>query len=112
VLPTAPASHQGDDRAPTGRTPSTALGSAAATCGGPDPSSLPRREDDDGRALLHAIKEIDDILVGHADAAGRYGLANIFRLVGAVYAIQGVLVALVKVERPRAQGISRPSRNA
>src|SRR5580704_11634804 len=85
---------------------------ATARRGGPAPSTLTRREDDDGRALLHPTKEIDDILVGHADAARRYGLANIFRLVGAVDAIQGVLVALVKVERPRAQRIGRPSRNA
>src|ERR1700721_2284956 len=85
---------------------------ATASRGGPPPSTLTWREDDDGRALLHPIKEIDDILVGHADAAGRYGLTDIFRLVGAVDAIQGVLVALVEVERPRAQRISRTSWNA
>src|SRR5690349_17990288 len=38
------------------------------------------REDDDDRARLHPIHEVDDVLVGHADAAGRDGLANIFRL--------------------------------
>src|SRR5580704_11313938 len=85
---------------------------ATARRGGPAPSTLAWCEDDDGRALLHPIKEIDDILVGHADAAGRYGLADIFRLVGAVDPIQGVLVALVEVERPRAQRIGRPSWNA
>src|SRR5580704_15756976 len=85
---------------------------ATARRGGPAPSTLAWCEDDDGRALLHPIKEIDDILVGHADAAGRYGLADIFRLIGAVDAVQGVLVALVEVERPRSQRISRTSGNA
>ena len=66
------------------------------------------REDDDDCAWLHPIHEIDDVLVGHADAAGRDGLADIFRLVGAVDAVQGVLVALVKVDRPRAERIFRP----
>src|SRR6266446_2880771 len=47
-----------------------------------------RREDDDDRALLHPVDEIDDILVGHADTAGRDGLADIFGLVGAVDAVQ------------------------
>src|SRR5258708_9872203 len=73
---------------------------------------LIRREHDDGRTRLHPIEEIDDILVGHADAAGRYRLADIFRLVGAVDAVQGVLVARVKVERPRAEWIGRTSWNA
>src|SRR5262249_29677744 len=76
-------------------------------------SSTPtRREDDDDRAGLHPIHEIDDVLVGHADAARRDGMADIFRLVGAVDAVQGVLVALVKVDRPRAQRIGRASGNA
>jgi hypothetical protein len=44
--------------------------SAAGTCDGPHPCTPTRREDDDDRAWLHPIKEIDDILVGHADAAG------------------------------------------
>src|SRR5437667_8258142 len=39
-------------------------------------------------------------------------MADIFRLVGAVDAVQGVLVALVKIDRPRAQRISRASGNA
>src|ERR1700733_12063927 len=99
-------------RAAGNTTPQPGTSLAAATYRGPCPSTLTRREDDDGRALLHAIKEIDDILIGHANAAGRYGLADIFRLVGAVYTIQRVLVALVKVERPRAERIGRPSRNA
>ncbi len=37
-------------------------------------------------------------------------MADIFRLVGAVDAVQGVLVALVKVERPRAQLRAAPAR--
>src|SRR5262249_2224824 len=67
---------------------------------------------DDGSALLHPAKEVDDVFIGHADAAGRYGLADIFRLVGAVDAIQRVLVAFVEVERACAQRIGRPSGNA
>src|SRR5260221_3404151 len=62
--------------------------SAAPTFEGPDPRTATRREDDDGRALLDPIKEIDDILVGHADASGGYGLCAIVRpggSVGAVY---------------------------
>ena len=39
-------------------------------------------------------------------------MADIFRLVGAMDAVQGVLVALVKIERPRAQRIGRTSGNA
>src|SRR5215216_2327927 len=70
------------------------------------------REDDDDRAQLHPIHEIDDVLVGHADASGRNGLADIFRPVGAVDAVQGVLVALVKVNRPRAERIFRTSGDA
>jgi hypothetical protein len=45
-------------------------GSAAPACDGPDPCTPTRREDDDDSAGPHPIKEIDDILVGHADAAG------------------------------------------
>jgi hypothetical protein len=45
-------------------------GASPGTCDGPDPPTLTRREHYDGRAWLHPIKEIDDILVGHADAAG------------------------------------------
>src|SRR3954453_1275967 len=75
------------------------------------PCALTRREDDNGSALPHPIKKIDDILVGHTDATGLYGLADIFRLVGAVDAVQGVLVALVKIERPGPQRISRTSVN-
>src|SRR5215207_4425753 len=70
------------------------------------------REDDDDCAWRHPIREIDDVLVGHADAAGRDGLADIFRLVGAMDAVQGVLVALVKVNRPRAERIFRTSGDA
>src|SRR5262245_13569170 len=39
-------------------------------------------------------------------------MADIFRLVGAVDAVQGILVALVKIDRPRAQRISGTSGNA
>src|SRR5258708_3336338 len=71
-----------------------------------------RREDDDNRSRLHPAHEIDDVFVEHADAARRDGLTDIFRLVGAVDAVQRVLVALVEVERPRAERIGRTSGNA
>jgi hypothetical protein len=45
-------------------------GSAAPACDRSGPCAPTRREDDDGRACSHPVKEIDDILVGHADAAG------------------------------------------
>jgi len=39
-------------------------------------------------------------------------MADVFRLVGAVDTIQRVLVAFVKVDRPRTERISRTARNA
>src|ERR1700692_3212232 len=71
-----------------------------------------RRQHDDGRAWLHPIEEIDDVGIVHADAAGRNGLADIFGLVGAVDAVERVLVALVEIERPRTQRVRRASGNA
>jgi hypothetical protein len=43
---------------------------------------------DDRRADTYAGVEIDDILIHHADAAGRNGLADGMRLVGAVDAVK------------------------
>src|SRR5579863_7003378 len=86
---------------------SSDLSSTASAREGSNPTTLTRREHDDRRTLFHPIVEIDDILVGHAYATGRNGLADIFRLVGAVYAVQGILVALVKVQRSRAERIFR-----
>src|SRR5205807_9047142 len=40
------------------------------------------------------------------------GLADIFRLIGAVDAVQGILVALVEIERPRPQRIGWTAGNA
>jgi hypothetical protein len=61
------------------------LSPAMINFGNPRQASTPTwREDDDDRAWLHPIHEIDDILVGHTDASGRDGLADIFWLVGAV----------------------------
>ncbi len=70
------------------------------------------RQHDDGRTQLRPRGEVDDIFVGHTDAAGRNGLADVFRLIGAVNAVQRVLAAFVKVERTRAQRILRASSNA
>src|SRR4029079_15730426 len=43
---------------------------------------LMRRKDDDHSAGLHPVVEIDDVLIGHADAAGRNRLTDILRLIG------------------------------
>ena len=53
---------------------------------------LVRPEHHHHRADLDAIVEVDRIFVCHPDAAGRNGGADIFRLVGTVDAVQGVLV--------------------
>ena len=44
--------------------------------------------------------QIDHVLIGHADAAGRDRCADIFRLVGAVNSEQRVLAAGIEVKRP------------
>jgi len=49
------------------------------------------REHDDNCADLDPIVEVDDVLIGHADAARRDGSANIFGLVGAVNTVPCVL---------------------
>src|SRR5262249_62071606 len=64
-----------------------------------------RGEYDNRRSHLHPLVEVDHVLVGHADAAGRYGLTDILRLVGAMDAVERVLAPLVQVDRPRAPGI-------
>src|SRR5438105_12671143 len=46
-------------------------------------NALSRSENDDRRSHLHPVIEINDVLIGHAYAAGRYGSADIFRLIGA-----------------------------
>ena len=74
--------------------------------------AVTRRKHDDRRANLHTGEKVDDILIGHADAAGRDGMADVFRLVGAMDTVQRVLVALVKVDCPRTERISRTARNA
>jgi hypothetical protein len=52
-----------------------------------------------------AIIEIDDVFVGHADAARGDRRADIFRLVGAVDPEQRVLAAGVEIQRTRAHRI-------
>ena len=49
------------------------------------------REHDDNCADPDPIVEVDDILIGHADAARRDGSADIFGLVGAVNTVPCVL---------------------
>jgi hypothetical protein len=55
------------------------------------------REHNDNRAELDAIVEVDDVLVGHADAARGDGAADIFRLVGAVNTVLRVLAGGVQI---------------
>src|SRR5207248_11618068 len=68
---------------------------------------LLRREHDDDGVDLDAAVEIDRVLIGHADTAGRDRLADIFRLVGAVNTVQRVLVAGIKVHTAGAHRIVR-----
>ena len=67
-----------------------------------------RREDNHHRARLHSFVEVDDVLVGHADAAGRNRLANVFGLVRSVNTVEGVLITLIKVHCPCAHWVLRP----
>ena len=63
-------------------------------------SACARRKHHDKRSDPHSIVEIDGVLVGHTDAARRDGMADIFRLIGAVNPVQRVRVAFIKVQRP------------
>src|SRR5262245_6017766 len=74
--------------------------------------AAPRGENDDRRSHSHPLVEIDHVLVGHADAPGRYRMTDVFRLVGTVDAIQRVLAPLVEVDRPCPQGIGRTAGDA
>jgi hypothetical protein len=58
-----------------------------------------RREDHDNCAHSDAIVEVDDVLVGHANAARGDGSADIFRLVGAVDPVLRVLATRVQIDR-------------
>src|SRR5262245_50292831 len=49
------------------------------------------------RAHFHPAVEIDHILIGHSDAARGNRASDVFRLIGAVDAIQRILAAGVKV---------------
>src|SRR5271157_1417979 len=70
-------------------------------------SERDRLLDDDLRSDRHAIIEIGDVLVDEAEAAGRDGVADRLRLVGAVDAVDG----LAEIHRPRAERIARPARH-
>ena len=56
--------------------------------------ALALRQHDHRGAEFHAVVEVDHVLIGHADAARGDRRADVFRLVGAVNAVQRVLVAL------------------
>ena len=55
---------------------------------------LVRRKYYDDGANFDAFVEIDDVFVGHANAARGNRLSDIFRLISAVNPIKGVLVTL------------------
>ena len=70
-------------------------------------SPCARRQHHHRRAELDPVVEVDHVLVGHADAARGDRRADVFRLVGAVDAVQRVLVAGEEIEAARAQRIVR-----
>src|SRR5882757_5612964 len=55
--------------------------------------ALPERQHHHRRAKLDPVVQVDDILIGHADAAGGDRRTDVFWLVGAVDAIERVFVA-------------------
>src|SRR4051812_47820166 len=63
--------------------------------------------DDDLRVQGNSVVKVDDVDVAHPDAARGHRMADLLRLVRAVDAIERVLVALVKVERARAERVVR-----
>src|SRR5450830_503153 len=64
-------------------------------------AALMRRQDYHDGAHLDPLVEVDDVLVGHTDAARGNRLTDIFRLVGAVDTIEGVLVAVEQIHGAR-----------
>ena len=56
-----------------------------------------------------SVRKVHRILVDHADAPGRYALADCPWLEGAVDAKQGVAVILPQIQSPRAKRVSRPA---
>src|SRR5829696_5947420 len=62
-------------------------------------------EHDDLRAERDAREEVDGILIDHADAARGGARADRPRLIGAVYPIQRVLVALPQIHGARAERV-------
>ena len=61
-------------------------------------------------ANLHAFVEIDHVVVEHAHAAARHGLADRPRLVRAVDAEHGVVAVLVEIDGARAERIVQTAR--
>src|SRR5262249_38215686 len=68
-------------------------------------SNRTAREHDDFGAGGCALVEVYHIFVAHADAAGGHVVADAFRLIGAVDAIERVDLALPEVERAGAERI-------
>src|SRR5207237_8993669 len=66
----------------------------------------PRAQHHDLGAGRRALVEIDDVLVEHADAAGRDAVADGPRLVGAVDAVERILVGLPQIERAGAERVA------
>ena len=59
------------------------------------------------RVQRHAIVKVDRVDVAHADAARGHRAADLLGLVGAVDAVERVLVAVIEVERARAERVVR-----
>src|SRR3712207_837342 len=67
--------------------------SSSSSSGGPH-----RLPDDDPRAGLDPVVEIDHVDVAHPDAARRHGPPDLLGLVGAVDLVERVLVAFEQIE--------------
>src|SRR5215204_3572769 len=76
----------------------------------PHPCSLsdPRRENHDPGPRGRAPVEINGVLIDHPNAAGGNAPADCPRLVGAVDAVEGILVALPQVHGASAERVARP----
>jgi|SRR6516165_11426810 len=66
----------------------------------------------DNRTDRYATVEVNHVLVGHANAARRYGSADIFRLIGAVDPVLRVLAAGVQIEAARTHRVLWPARRS
>src|SRR5580700_5759601 len=69
-------------------------------------------EHDDLRADMHAIVEVDHVLIDESDAARGDAGADALGLIGAVDAIERIAGALVEIHRSRTERVVEPARHA